>query len=136
MYFAKECPELSNFYLCKIPFLGLTFPSVENAFQAAKCPMRASEFVNLTPSEAKHLGRRVQLRSDWEDVKVIIMKNLLASKFQNPKFKTVLRSIQTDIVEDNTWHDNYWGNCNCPRCKKIIGRNELGRLLEELRATL
>ena len=39
----------------------------------------------LNPSEAKKLGRRVNLRKDWEAVKVKIMEEIVRAKFtQNP----------------------------------------------------
>lgn len=66
--FNKEYSFLSNFYEAAVVFKGIEYKSVEAAFQAQKCPGRADEFISLTASEAKHLGRRVQLRADWEEV--------------------------------------------------------------------
>ena len=37
------------------------------------------------------------------------------------------------VVHGNWWHDNYWGNCNCDRCKDIKGQNKLGKMLMDLR---
>jgi predicted NAD-dependent protein-ADP-ribosyltransferase YbiA (DUF1768 family) len=37
------------------------------------------------------------------------------------------------LVEQNHWHDNYYGDCVCDRCKDIPGQNRLGRILMELR---
>ena len=36
-HFAGEYFFLSNFYPCRVAFYGMCFPSVEAAFQAAKC---------------------------------------------------------------------------------------------------
>jgi hypothetical protein len=36
------------------------------------------------------------------------------------------------IIEQNTWHDNYWGDCTCLRCFRI-GENYLGRIWMDLR---
>ena len=33
------------------------------------------------------------------------------------------------LVEGNTWHDNYWGDCRCAKCVKWPGLNKLGRIL-------
>lgn len=30
----------------------------------------------------------------------------------------MLLSVNEDIVENNTWHDNFWGVCTCPRCSE------------------
>ena len=40
------------------------------------------------------------------------------------------------LIEGNTWHDNYWGDCSCNRCKSKSGENMLGILLMELRDKL
>ena len=41
------------------------------------------------------------------------------------------------IEEDTTsWHDNYWGNCHCPKCRNIPGQNRLGIILMETRDKL
>ena len=41
------------------------------------------------------------------------------------------------IIEDATgWHDNEWGNSECPKFVEIIGKNLLGKALIEIRAEL
>ena len=55
--FRGEYYFLSNFYSAQVRYDGLFFTNNEAAFQAAKCPERAKEFVNLNPSAAK-LGER------------------------------------------------------------------------------
>lgn len=136
--FHGEYQFLSNFYPCKITFYEMTFPSVEAAFQAAKCvvPLERRRFLDLTPAEAKRLGRRVRLREDWEKRKLTIMHNLLVHKFEeNPDLRRqLLRTGAAPLVEANTWHDNFWGDCTCPKCKEIPGQNRLGRLLMQIRA--
>lgn len=59
---------LSNFYPCRVTFNGMTFSSVEAAFQAAKCadPKDRTRFLTLEPAQAKRLGRRVKMRPDWD----------------------------------------------------------------------
>lgn len=91
--FKDDYKFLSNFYPCKITIAGYTFPSVENAYQAMKCANLSdySQFVNIGPAEAKKLGRKVQLRSDWEQIKYNVMRQLLDLKFQD---KVLLRMLQ------------------------------------------
>ena len=60
---------LSNFFVSNVTYKFLTFTNTEAAFHAMKCPERAKEFCNLSPSAAKRLGRKVPLRPDWEDIK-------------------------------------------------------------------
>ena len=129
---------LSNFYPCRVTFYGLTFPSVEAAFQAAKCAnaQDRAQFQDMTPSQAKHRGRQIQMRDDWDTRKLTIMHNLLVHKF-NEKPELISKLLATGgavLVEGNTWHDNYWGCCTCSRCAGRRGRNNLGRLLMQLRA--
>lgn len=126
---------LSNFYTCNLEYGGLTFNNVEAAFQAQKCvnDEQKKMFTNISGAEAKRLGRRVTLRSDWENVKVGIMKELVMQKFiQNPELKKLLMNTGDEkLVEGNTWGDSFWGVDS-----RRGGRNMLGKILEEVRAEL
>lgn len=131
--FTGEYFFLSNFYECDVtlPPYG-TFKSTEAAYQAMKCPERASEFLNLTPSEAKKLGRKVKLREDWDTVKDSIMIRILCAKFNQHKdlmIKLILTGNAT-LIEGNTWGDKYWGKVDGE------GENHLGISLMLLRETI
>lgn len=136
--FNGEYEFLSNFYPCRVTFYHMEFPSAENAFQAAKHANLAEreKFTTLTPRQAKQLGKRVPLRPDWEGRKRAVMHNILIHKFdENPELLTKLMDTgATVLIETNTWHDNYWGDCQCPKCAGIRGQNHLGRILMRLRA--
>ena len=69
---------LSNFYQCKVVYDDIEYGSAEAAFQAAKTTDYDTRciFAKLNPSQAKRLGRAIQLRPDWEDIKFKIMKVL------------------------------------------------------------
>jgi len=127
--FRGDYSFLSNFHTCKIEYEGYTYQNVEAAFQAQKDLTRRSEFENLTPTLAKRLGRKVNLRSDWENVKVGIMKELVKCKFDhNPELKEkLLETGDRLLIEGNTWNDTFWGVC------KGKGKNTLGEILMELR---
>ncbi|QDH46926.1 putative NADAR family protein [Aeromonas phage LAh_9] len=126
---------LSNFHDCKIIMDELTFESAEAAFQGLKDPERLHEFQWVSASESKKLGRKVSLRSDWDEVKDDIMRKVLRLKFyQNTDLLRKLKDTGSCVlIEGNTWHDNYWGICTCDKCEKIQGKNVLGKLLMELR---
>ena len=132
--FRGEFDWLSNFFLCQVEFEGMNFSNVEAAFQAAKClDMKERErFFGLSGSQAKRLGRRVELRSDWEEVKIEIMRQVLKSKFtQNSELREKLIATgDTELIEGNNWNDTFWGVC------RGKGRNHLGKLLMEVRAEL
>jgi len=119
---------LSNFYSCEIKYEGRTYYSVEAAYQAQKCPENADAFVNLSAKDAKTLGKRAELRDDWDLVKVGIMYKLLEIKFAIPYLeRDLLHTGDEELVEGNWWNDIYWGKCNGG------GENVLGNVLMEIR---
>src|SRR5512138_3270885 len=82
--FTCEHVFLSNFYEVLISYEGITYPSVEHAFQAQKT-LDGAERRKIaacgSPGRAKSLGRKVKLRKDWESVKVDLMTQLVRVKF-------------------------------------------------------
>lgn len=128
---------LSNFFPSPITVGGITFPTVENWFQAWKTedPVQFKAIALAdTPGKSKRLGRRCTLRKNWEEIKVDVMRDGLCLKFQDPKLRSkLLATGNKRLIEGNTWHDNFWGDCSCDRCKNIPGTNMLGTLLMELR---
>lgn len=132
---------LSNFHECSVTYEGLTYKNSEAAFHAQKTldPNIRCKFIDLNPSEAKKLGRKIQLREDWENVKDHIMYKICLAKFtQNPhlKRKLIMMTGNQLLEEGNYWHDNYWGNCHCLKCKNIKGQNKLGKILMRIREEL
>lgn len=130
--FFGEYHFLSNFHVAPVFYNGITYRNNEAAFQAQKCPVRAREFMNLNPSEAKRLGRHVLLRHDWEKVKVGIMRDIVYAKFsQNPELAILLLATgNAKLFEENTWGDKTWGVVHGQ------GTNYLGKILESTRARL
>ncbi|MEO2069577.1 MAG: NADAR family protein [Desulfurobacteriaceae bacterium] len=134
---------LSNFYPCKVEYEGLVYPSVENAFQAAKtAPFRRQQFTKISPKEAKKLGRKVPLFGDWEGRKVKVMKELVMKKFQQNEDlkKKLLETGDAILIEGNTWGDEFWGvNLRKPDPTSpwgYKGENWLGKILMEVREKL
>lgn len=133
---------LSNFHEGD-PFSlgGRLWPTGEHAYQAAKSlDIRFHDAVMqaATPHLAKKMGRKVQLREDWEEVKEAKMILVLEAKFA-PGSKLAELLLETDseeLVEGNSWHDNIWGNCRCGKCSDIPGQNLLGKNLMVVRARL
>lgn len=127
MKFRDKYYFLSNMFPCNILYNGINYKSVESAFQAQKDPSRINEFINLDGFAAKKLGRKVTLRKDWETIKLSIMEDLLRVKFSDKTLHDQLLAVTEPIVEDNTWHDTFWGVCNGK------GENNLGKLLEKIK---
>ena len=123
--FVGEYAFLSNFWVSPLTIDGITFPTVEHAFQASKT-FDAEERTRVasapTPTAAKRAGRKVKLRPDWEEVKVAIMEDLVRRKFADPELSAkLLETGERELVEGNTWNDRFWGVC------RGSGRNELER---------
>lgn len=132
--FREKYEFLSNFFPARLVYDGLSFYNSEAAYQAAKCtnPKEREYFTQLYGNEAKSLGRKVECRSDWEEIKIEVMRNVLFAKFtQNPLLaKYLLETGEKPILEGNMHGDLFWGVDG----KTGIGENHLGKLLMELRA--
>lgn len=147
--FSGQLAFLSNFYPVYpngVEVRGLKFPTVEHAYQYAKSDpndlsfdtkSKQSAILACSPFHAnktKRLGFSFKLRPDWEAIKLELMLFLLSQKFADPFMKKCLDSTKgIHLVETNYWHDNFWGNCLCPKCEGIPGQNMLGQLLMEIR---
>ena len=131
---------LSNFYWNEIEFEGITYPTNEHFFQAMKTLdiNERQKIANcLTPGQAKRMGRQVALRSDWEEVKEDVMFLGLCLKFADEQLADWLVETGDEPLEEGTtWHDNEWGNCSCPKCRNIEGKNKLGKLLMKVRGMI
>ena len=133
--FDKEYAFLSNFYEAPVEWEGITYPSNEHAFQAAKVinPVKRLEIAAAaTPGQAKRMGRSVNLRHDWEQVKYNVMLDIVLAKFhQHPDLaEALLDTGDAELIEGNWWNDTTWGVCNG------VGTNWLGKILMSVRAQL
>jgi len=139
-FFKDDYEKFSNFYPVTIDYEGITYPSVEHAYQAAKTKdkMIRIEISKIPkPGKAKTFARKIKLRSDWEMIKISVMRSLLIQKFSKDEFKELLISTNNSYIEEgNYWHDNFWGNCYCKKCKEKEGKNLLGKLLMKIRSEL
>jgi len=142
---------LSNFYPVPIDTGRRTYASVEHYYQAMKSmpgeiievkennvlvKKTARQWVSeaKTPGEAKKRGKKVPLRSDWEIIKIPVMKWGLRRKFTQAEMAAKLLDTKNKIlIEGNWWHDNFWGNCTCSKCQNPHGKNNLGELLMMIR---
>lgn len=135
--FRGKYSAFSNFSPASVVYKGVQYPTVENAFQAAKSldPNERLQFRDIDPKQAKRLGRRVQLRPDWESVKDLVMYELLLQKFAKgtPEHELLMSTGNTVLIEGNYWHDNYWGACDCPSCTNKYKHNLLGKTLMMIR---
>lgn len=135
--FRHEFGFLSNFWPCRIQYAPFWYPTVEHAYQAAKCrdTIDATAIrIASSPGLAKRLGKEIELfgraRPDWKEIKLSVMADLLWQKFVlNAELR--VRLVATGdraLIEGNNHRDTFWGQVGNE------GHNHLGNLLMRLRA--
>lgn len=134
----KETDFAGGLYPCRIELDGFVFPSAENAFQSAKFldhDKRAS-FQYMTAYQASYRGPRMRPEiSCWDGVRLGVMLEILRLKFSDPDLKSRLMGLDGPVMIENMRHENYWGACQCRKCRGR-GANNLGKLLCSLRSDL
>jgi ribA/ribD-fused uncharacterized protein len=136
--FDGEFAFLSNFFPCQIIFEGRVFQSSEHLFMSFK--QESEEWKDIcasskfTPGQIKRKARKVELRSDWEEIKVDCMRKAVMAKFsQSIDLKEkLLATSERELIEGTTWGDKVWGIC----LKTGEGENKLGKILMEVRTIL
>ncbi len=136
--FQGEWRWLSNFGPGEVTLGKLTFPRREHGYQASKSlnleVRKGFTDPAMTAGQAKRAGGFIEIRPDWERVKKKIMLLVVLSAFtQNLDLQKLLTETEDAYLEEgNTWHDNFWGACGCPR-HLGAGENWLGRILTMVR---
>ena len=129
--FSGEHAFLSNFAVSRIEMDGLTYPTVEHAYQAAKtlnAQQRGVIRVAMTPGAAKRLGRKVDMQPDFNAKRLAVMLELVSKKFAIHELADKLIATGgEELIEGNYWNDTYWGVC------QGRGLNNLGIILMHTR---
>jgi N-glycosidase YbiA len=133
--FQGEYRFLSNFYPATVEFEGITYPTVEHAYQSAKTLDMAERkriAALATPSDAKREGRKLKLRDDWETAKFDVMERCVRYKFTHDASlrEKLLATGDAILEEGNDWGDQVWGLVDG------VGENRLGKILMKVRAEL
>jgi ribA/ribD-fused uncharacterized protein len=128
---------LSNFFSLQYPLVcehRLYYYSVEAAYQASKTLYRADrvDIAKLSPAKAKIAGQSLELREDWAQIKLAVMKQFLLQKFlfNEDCREWLLETKDAVLIEGNHWGDRFYGTVNGE------GENHLGILLMEVRELL
>lgn len=110
---------------------GTEYRSSEHYYQSHKTLDNHERYLiqtSRTPMHSKTLGRRCELRPDWNDVKDQVMESALRLKFNNEYLRNkLIETYPHELIEGNYWGDTYWGVCD------NRGQNKLGMLLMEIR---
>lgn len=156
---------LSNFASSPVVMFGITFPTVEHAFAAAKLDPNGGVFTRAevmaemrriatlpSPGEAKRAGRRRSwdgsqpdavatgperpfLRPDWDSVKEELILELIRRKFTHPVLRAKLLATGDALL----FELNTWGDRIWGVTEKdgvLSGRNMLGEMLMAVRAEI
>lgn len=130
---------LSNFHVVQIPYKGLVYPSTEAAYMSGKTDNLLTKTAlanSKTPSDAKRIGRALELREDWNDIRIQVMEEVNLIKYTQDTLESkqlremLLVTNPCTLVEANWWNDTFWGECNG------VGENNLGKTLMRIRDTL
>jgi ribA/ribD-fused uncharacterized protein len=133
---------LSNFHPCPKGVLleGHLYQTSEHAYVAAKTTSEEERHqISLLPGPggAKQYGKYMVTRPDWHRVRLGLMIKIVTSKFERDEdlLELLYHTGDQNLVEGNTWHDNYWGNCTCGKRASCQGdgENNLGRILMSVR---
>jgi ribA/ribD-fused uncharacterized protein len=133
---------LSNFWAEPFDCGGRIVPTAEHAFQAQKTTSKLHKDAIVEadgPLHAKFLGHRAPMRPDWDDVKVGVMRRILAFKFApgTELAEKLVATFPAHLIEGNHWGDTFWGCVHpTPGSNLWVGANHLGILLMERRAEL
>lgn len=121
--FRGEYAYLSNF------FIEPDSTHVEGEYQSYKTNPPSLELRRMTPKQAKAVGQRLLLHSDWELLKEAVMYRLVLKKFtDHPTLAEALKRTGDGYLEEgNYWGDRFWGTVDG------IGQNHLGRILMRVR---
>ena len=134
--FSGDLEFLSNMYKIPIYFNESKYdnfqpdfkiyPSSENLYQALKCKYIKDRelFQNVDPYKSKRIGRSIEIRSDWDNVRLEAMQVAIDLKFKNIELAEKLIDLPDDkIIEFNNWGDRFFGICNGE------GLDHLGKIL-------
>lgn len=131
--FQGEFRWLSNFSPVDVRLYGELYKSVEHAYQSAKSSDPLWKHycqIETSPGLIKKQSKNINIRSDWHNVKVDIMRQLLIQKFSSdPYMSKLLHTGYEYIQEGNMWNDKFWGVC----LKTGEGLNILGKLIMDIR---
>ncbi|MEO0564923.1 MAG: NADAR family protein [Chloroflexota bacterium] len=140
-HFRGKYDFLSNFYPSDVEMDGVTYPTVEHAYQAAKSPdhekrMKIAQIA--TPKGAKAAGRRIKQPDNWFEINLDLMHDLVQQKFtRHPDLRDkLLATGDAKLIEGNTWNDRFFGMVRDKKTGEWVGENHLGQILMAVRADL
>lgn len=138
-FYPPEFYVFDNFSSFQLEFEGKVYPTSEHAYQSIMFNdsyPELAEKIRLAPSahDAMKLAQesRNKRRTDWDEVKLSIMKKFLRAKvLQHPYVLNKLKESGNRIIIEDSWRDSYWG-----WGADQSGENMLGKCWQEVRSDL
>ena len=145
----NDAKYLSTFTPCNIEYNGRLYPSIENAFQAAKLQFITTftdvshiynKFVNVSPATAKYLGNKSSFNKfgitldtlKWNTNSTRIMKTLIQlRKNIDPLFTNIINSVDYIYHYERGGKNSYWGGHFDKKTLEFVGHNMYGKLLKQ-----
>ena len=133
LFNSKQNRCFSNFHPCVVRLGGYSWLNNEAAYQCIK--HENWRFLvdqwQVAGWKAKEMSKTIDVRPDWEQIKVQVMTMLIEAKFKNPVMRyELLETGDQELIHYAPW-DEFWGTG-----RKNLGRNMLGELLMAHRAYL
>jgi ribA/ribD-fused uncharacterized protein len=137
-FYEQDFYVLSNFSAFTLYWDHLRFDTSEAAYHYEKFPNSPSIRAAIKNAPSAHEAYKVAerhkefRRSDWDAVKVGVMRDLLRAKAEQHEYvrRKLLGTGDRELIEDS-WRDSYWG-----WGPNRDGQNELGKLWMEVRSEL
>lgn len=143
-FYEQDFYVFSNFSSFKVKWCGVLFDTSEHAYHFQRFRPKFNEGSNeqrqlrgqilnsLSAHEVFKLAQdnKYLQRSDWNDVKIDTMKNILRAKVEQHEYvKNKLIASGSKQLIENSWRDNFWG-----WGPNRDGQNKLGVLWMEIRS--
>jgi ribA/ribD-fused uncharacterized protein len=137
-FYEQEFYVLSNFSAFCLLWKREFFYTSEAAYHWEKFPDHQAGQIEIQTAHSAHEALKIArkyknfVRSDWNEVRVPIMKSILQQKVVQHEYvhKKLLETGDRELIEDS-WRDDFWG-----WGPNKDGKNQLGKLWMEIREEL
>jgi len=124
--FSNSFRFLSNFYDLDTPIFSCRTAEHYYQYKKAKYLKDKLKIIRAeTPGKAKRIAKQLvkkgKMVDNWELNSLRIMRKAVRLKFtlNNELGDRLLNTKKFWLIEGNYWHDNFYGDCTCDKCKNI-----------------
>lgn len=112
---------------------GVSYRTVEHFYQAMKTKDKAirNRIASISSPYGAKKYRNIQLREDWDEIRLDVMEYALRHKFKpwTTYYVMLTHTENHEIIEWNYQGDTFWGK----DIRTGEGENHLGKILMKLR---